>query len=58
MRRERREAGKEGEKGSNSLVQAEGDEESRVLIHCGTTTSTEEELARKLEVKLCWQLRD
>lgn len=47
MRRERGEAGKEGERGSNSLVQAEGDEESGVLIHCGTTTSTEEEPARK-----------
>lgn len=58
MRREQRAAGKEGEKGSNSLVQAEGKEESGVLIHCGTTISTEEELARKIEVKLCWQLRN
>lgn len=57
MRREHRQAGKKGEKGSNSLVQAEGEEETCVLIHCRTTTSTEEELARKLEVK-CWQLKN
>lgn len=44
MRRERRQAGKKGEKGSNSLVQAEGKEETGVLIHCGTTTSTAKSL--------------
>lgn len=47
----RRECREEGEKSFKSLVQAEGEEESGVLTHCGTTTSTEEEHARK--VKLC-----
>lgn len=54
----RRERGEEGERGFKSFVQAEGEEEeeSGVLTHCGTTTSTGEEHARK--VKLCWQLRN
>lgn len=49
MRRERREAGEKGEKASNSLVQAEGEKESGVLIHSGTNNfNRKKELARKL----------
>lgn len=49
MRRERRE---EGEKGFKSLVQAEGEEESGVLTHCGTTTSTGERACQKSQIML------